>query len=118
VLDTQGGRGRGQWRQRTQRKAGSRSTAATRSKGGRVEVDGGSATMTKSLRKRMAAARSEVGVEAETCSGDGEEVATCSGARIMDGRWQWWFLGRQQSEREHEVKILLCVERKSAGLKF
>jgi hypothetical protein len=74
--------------------------------------------MTKSLRKRMAAARSEVGVEAETCSGDGEEVAMCSGARIMDGRWQWWFLGRQQSEREHEVKILLCVERKSAGLKF
>jgi hypothetical protein len=51
---------------------------ATRSKGGGVEVDGGSVTMTKSLRKRTVA-RSEAGVEAMTCSGAG----------IKDGRWQW-----------------------------
>jgi hypothetical protein len=28
------------------------------------------------------------------------------------------FLGRQQSEREHEVKILLSVPRESVSLKF
>jgi hypothetical protein len=49
-----------------------------RSEGGRVEVDGGSATMTKSLRKRTATACSEVGVEA----------AACSRAEIEDDRWQ------------------------------
>jgi hypothetical protein len=49
-----------------------------RSEEGRVEVDSGSATMTKSLRKRTAVARSEAGVEA----------AVCSGAGIEDGRWQ------------------------------
>jgi hypothetical protein len=49
-----------------------------RSEGGRVKVDGGSATMTKSLRKRMAAACSEIGVEA----------AACSGAEIKDDWWQ------------------------------
>jgi hypothetical protein len=55
--------------------AGSRSTVAACSEGGRVEVDSGNATMTKSLRKRMATARSEAGDEAVTCSGAGDEVA-------------------------------------------
>jgi hypothetical protein len=53
-------------------------TVAARSEGGRVEVDDGSMTMTKSLRKRMTVARSEGGVEAAACSGGG----------IVDGRWQ------------------------------
>jgi hypothetical protein len=35
--------------------------------------------MTKSLRKRMTAARSKARVEA----------AVCSGAEIKDGRWRW-----------------------------
>jgi hypothetical protein len=74
------------------------------SEGGEVEVNGDSATMTKSLRKRTTVARSEVGVEAAACSRDEDEVAVCSGAGIKDGRWRQrcggWFLGRQQSERE------------------
>jgi hypothetical protein len=37
-------------------------------------------TMTKSLRKRTVVARSEGGVE----------VAACSGAGIVDGRWRRW----------------------------
>jgi hypothetical protein len=49
------------------REAGS--TAAVRSEGGRVEVNG--------LRKRMVA----------TCSGAGDEAAVCSRARIEDDRW-------------------------------
>jgi hypothetical protein len=53
--------------------------AVARFEGGRVEVDSGSATMTKSLRKRTAAACSEAGVEA----------AACSEARIEDSRWRW-----------------------------
>jgi hypothetical protein len=52
------------------------------SEGGRVEVDSGNMTMTKSLRKRMTVARSEAGVEAAACSEDG----------IEDGRW-WWRRG-------------------------
>jgi hypothetical protein len=60
------------------------------SKGGRVEVDSSSTTMTKSLRKRTAAAHSEAGVEAVVCSGAGDEVAACSRAKIEDGRWQRW----------------------------
>jgi hypothetical protein len=58
------------------------------SEGGGVEVDGGSVTMTKSLRKRTVAARSEGRVEAAACSGDGDEVAACSGVGIMDGGWR------------------------------
>jgi hypothetical protein len=50
------------------------------SEGGRVEVDSGNMTMTKSLRKRTTVARSEAGVEAAVCSEDG----------IEDGRWWWW----------------------------
>jgi hypothetical protein len=44
-----------------------------RSKGSRVEVDDGSATMTKSLRKRTAATHSE--------------AMACSGAGIEDDKW-------------------------------
>jgi hypothetical protein len=62
--------------------------AAVRSEGGGVEVDGGSAIMTKSLRKRMAVARSKVKVEAAVCSGAGDEAAACSEAGIEDDRWQ------------------------------
>jgi hypothetical protein len=40
-----------------------------RFKGGRVKVDGGSVTMTKSLRKRTAVACFEARVEAAVCSG-------------------------------------------------
>jgi hypothetical protein len=40
-----------------------------RFKGGRVKVDGGSATMTKSLRKRTAVACFDARVEAAVCSG-------------------------------------------------
>jgi hypothetical protein len=58
------------------------------SEGGGVEVDGGGVTMTRSLRKRTAVARSEVGVEAAVCSGAGDEATTCSGAGIENGRWQ------------------------------
>jgi hypothetical protein len=60
------------------------------SEGGGVEVDGSSTTMTKSLRKRMAAAHSEAGVEAVVCSRAGDEAAVCSGAGIEDGRWRRW----------------------------
>jgi hypothetical protein len=55
--------------------------------GCRVKVDSGSMTMTKSLRKRMAAARSEAGVEAAACSGARDKAAACSRAGIEDGRW-------------------------------
>jgi hypothetical protein len=54
--------------------------AAVRSEGGRVEVDG--------LRKRMAVAHSEVGVEAAACSGTSDKTAACFGAGIEDSRWQ------------------------------
>jgi hypothetical protein len=47
-------------------------------KGGGVEVEGGSATMTKSMRKRTAVARCEARVEA----------AACSKVRVEDGRWR------------------------------
>jgi hypothetical protein len=86
-LDTEGGQGRGRRRKRAQREAGSRSTTRARSKGGVVEVDSGSVTVTKSLRKRTVAARSEAGVKAAACSGAGDEAAACSGAGIEDG---WW----------------------------
>jgi hypothetical protein len=68
-----------------------RSTAAARSEGGGVEVDNGGATMTKSLRKRTAVARSEAGVEAAACSTVGDEATACSRARIEDGRWRGGF---------------------------
>jgi hypothetical protein len=58
---------------------------AARSEGGGFEVDGGSATMTKSLRKRTATARSEGRAKAMTCSKD--EGEACSGVRIVDDRW-------------------------------
>jgi hypothetical protein len=79
-LDTEGGRGRGQRWQCAQREVGSRSMAVALSEGGGVEVDSDSVTMTKSLRKRMAAARSDAGVKA----------AACSGAKIKDSRWRRW----------------------------
>jgi hypothetical protein len=53
-----------------------------RSEGGRVEVDDGSATMTKSLRKRMAVICSKVGVKAVACSIAEDEAAECFEARI------------------------------------
>jgi hypothetical protein len=58
-----------------------------RSKGSRVEVDDGSATMTKSLRKRTAAAHSEAVVEVAVFSGTGDEAMACSGAGIEDDKW-------------------------------
>jgi hypothetical protein len=63
------------------------------SEGGGVKVDGGSVTMTKSLRKRMAVTRSEVGVKAVACSGAGDEVVVCSGVGIEDERWWRWHGG-------------------------
>jgi hypothetical protein len=39
------------------------------------------------LRKRMATALSETGVEAAACIRAGDKTAACSGARIEDGRW-------------------------------
>jgi hypothetical protein len=89
-LDTEGGRGRGQWWRRTQREAGSRSKAC--SEGGRVKVDGGNTIMTKSLMKRMAVTRFEAVVEAAACSGAGDEATACSEVGIKDGRW-WWRRG-------------------------
>jgi hypothetical protein len=78
----------------------SRTTAVACLEGGGVEVDGGgvlegcgvkvdsgSMTMTKRLRKRMAAARSEAEVEAAACSGARDKAAACSRAGIEDGRW-------------------------------
>jgi hypothetical protein len=61
-----------------------------RSEGGGVEVNGGSVTMTKSLRKRMAAARSETGVEEVACSGARDEAVAFSRAEIENGRWRRW----------------------------
>jgi hypothetical protein len=49
-----------------------------RSEEGGVEVDG--------LRKRMVTALFEAEVEVVACSEAGDEAATCSGARIKDGR--------------------------------
>jgi hypothetical protein len=60
--------------------------AAACSEGGGVEVDDGSAIMTKSLRKGMTATCSEVGVEAAACSRVGDEVMVCSRAGIEDDR--------------------------------
>jgi hypothetical protein len=58
------------------------------SEGGRVEVDGDSVTMIKSLRKRTVVARSEAGVEVVACSGAGDNTATRSRDGIEDDRWQ------------------------------
>jgi hypothetical protein len=57
-----------------------RSTVVAHFEGGGVEVDGGSATMTKSLRMRTVVACSEAEVKA----------AACSGARIENGWWRRW----------------------------
>jgi hypothetical protein len=100
------------------REAWSRSTVATRSEGGGVEVDGGRTRIAMacseggevevdgsrkrmatarskggrvevdSLRKRTAMARSETGVEVAACFEARDEVATCSRAGIEDGRWR------------------------------
>jgi hypothetical protein len=63
------------------------------SEGCGVEVDDGCTTMTKSLRKRTAAARSEAGVEVAACSSDGDKLAACSGDGIKDSRWWQWRSG-------------------------
>jgi hypothetical protein len=63
--------------------------AVAHSEGGGVEVDDGSVTMTKSLRKRTAVARSEAKVEAATCSRARDKAAACSRVRTKDARWQW-----------------------------
>jgi hypothetical protein len=63
-------------------------TTTARSEGGGVEVDSSNMTMTESLRKRIAVARFEGGVEAATCIEDGDEATACSGAGIMDDRWR------------------------------
>jgi hypothetical protein len=57
------------------------------SKGGGVEVDLGSAIMTKSLRKRTVAARSEAGVEVAACFGAEDEAAACSEVGIENSSW-------------------------------
>jgi hypothetical protein len=77
---------------------------AAPSEGGGVEVNSGSATMTKSLRKRMAVACPADGVEAATCSEAGDEAAAFSGAGIEDGRWQGGgaAVSRVTVERERE----------------
>jgi hypothetical protein len=62
---------------------------AVHSEGGGVEVDSGSTSMTKSLRKRMAVACSEAGIEAVACSRARDEAVACFGAGIEDSRW-WW----------------------------
>jgi hypothetical protein len=59
-----------------------------RSEGGGVEVDGGSVTMTKSLRKRMAAARSKARVNTAACFRARVEAVVCSRVGIKDGRWR------------------------------
>jgi hypothetical protein len=61
---------------------------AVRSEGGGVEVNGGSVTMTKSLTKRMVAARSEAGDKEAACSRGGDEASTCSRVGIEDDRWR------------------------------
>jgi hypothetical protein len=67
---------------------------AALSEGGRVEVNSGSATMTKSLRKRTVVACSEAGVESVACSGARDEaVVMCSRAGIEDGKWRRWCSG-------------------------
>jgi hypothetical protein len=58
------------------------------SEGGRVEVNGGSVTMTKSLKKRTTVAHFEAGVEATACPGARDEVVACSGAGIEGDRWR------------------------------
>jgi hypothetical protein len=60
---------------------------AVRSEGGGVEVDGGSATMIKSLRKRTTVACFEVGVEAvASCRAeDGAVVCSELGSRTVGG---------------------------------
>jgi hypothetical protein len=59
-----------------------------RSKGGEVEVDDDSTTMTKSIGKRTVAARSEARVEVAACSRAKDEAVVCSGAGIEDDRWR------------------------------
>jgi hypothetical protein len=76
------------------REVGSRSIAAVRSMGGRV--DGGRKRMVTThsegggvdgLRKRTAMARSEAGVEVTACSKARDEATMCSGDEIEDSRW-------------------------------
>jgi hypothetical protein len=82
--------------------------AAARFEGGRVMVDDGGATMTKSLRKRTATTHFEGGVKVAAFSGDGNEAAACSWVEIVDDRWRWW-CGRFKGDSR---------ARESAGSKF
>jgi hypothetical protein len=75
-----GRQGKGRWWWLTLREVESRSMSVARSEGGRVEVDSGSTTITKSLRRRTVVACSEAEVEA----------VVCSRARIEDSRWWRW----------------------------
>jgi hypothetical protein len=78
---------------------GSRSMVVAYSDGGGVEVDSGSAIMTKSLRKRMVVARPEAGVEAAACSGTGVE----------DGRWRRRHSGFSGDSRAREsARLKIC----------
>jgi hypothetical protein len=83
--------------------------AVARSEGGGVEVDSASVTMTSSLRKRTAVARSEAEVEAAACSRAGDEATALSGAGIEDGRWWWWHSGFLGDSRARErVRSKFC----------
>jgi hypothetical protein len=82
---------------------------AARSEGGGVEVDSGSMTMTKSLRKRSAAACSEVRVEVAACSGPGDKAPTFSRAEIKDCRLWRQCGGFQGDSRAREsVRSKIC----------
>jgi hypothetical protein len=56
------------------------------SKGGGVEVNGSSMTMTKSLRKTTTVTCCEAGDEAAACSRAGDEAAACFRVGIEDNR--------------------------------
>jgi hypothetical protein len=83
---------------------------------GGVEVNGGSTTMTKSLRMRMTTTRSEARVEAAVCSKADDDVVACSVAGIEDGRWHGSgaTVSRVTTERERArgLKFTKCDERK------
>jgi hypothetical protein len=91
---------------------------AARSEGGGVQVDDGSMTMTKSLRKR-----DDNGTLQRWGHGGGILRGRGRGSGVLRGRDRGWqvvaaaqqFLGRQQSKREREVKNLLSVGRERAN---
>jgi hypothetical protein len=99
----------------------------------RVEVDGGSATVSmawqrgwrqrdsvNSLRKRTAAVRSEVGVKAVARSEVEVEAVACSEAGIetIGGGGTMVSRAIEEWERESRVEKLLSVARESAGLEI